>query len=67
MTLAPTALSLRLRIALAILALGTVLVGGVLFVTLRHSLETTRAAVAIADRETTTLLSDMSRLALLAG
>ena len=67
MTLAPTALSLRLRIALAILALGTVLVGGVLFVTLRHSLETTRAAVAIADRETTTLLSEMSRLALLAG
>ena len=61
------ALSLRLRIALAILALGTLLVGGVLFVTLRHSLETTRATVAIADHETTALLSEMSRLALLAG
>ncbi|MFO1048808.1 MAG: EAL domain-containing protein [Geminicoccaceae bacterium] len=58
---------MRLRIALAILALGTLLVGGVLFVTLRHSLETTRATVAIADHETTALLSEMSRLALLAG
>jgi diguanylate cyclase (GGDEF)-like protein/PAS domain S-box-containing protein len=57
--------SLRMRIALSILILGTGLLGGILFLSLRHSLDTTRATVAIADHETTALLSDMSRIALL--
>ena len=56
---------LRMRIALSILILGTGLLGGTLFLSLRHSLDTTRAAAAIADHETTALLSDMSRIALL--
>lgn len=59
------AMPLRVRIALSILLLGTVLLGGILFLSLRHSLDTTRATVVIADHETTALLSDMSRIALL--
>ena len=57
--------SLRLRIALVILGLEAILVGGVLFVALRHSLATSRATVAAADRDTTALLEDLGRIALL--
>ncbi|MGD9512359.1 MAG: EAL domain-containing protein, partial [Geminicoccaceae bacterium] len=59
------AMPLRMRIALSILLLGTVLLGGILFLSLRHSLDTMRATAVIADQETTALLSDMSRVALL--
>ncbi len=58
-------LSLRLRIALTILCLEAVLVGGVLFVTLHHSLNTTKIELAAADRDTTALLHDLGRIALL--
>ena len=62
--LLPT-LSLRLRIALTILCLEAALVGGVLFVTLHHSLNTTKIELAAADRDTTALLHDLGRIALL--
>ena len=62
--LLPT-LSLRLRIALTILCLEAALLGGVLFVTLHHSLNTTKIELAAADRDTTALLHDLGRIALL--
>ena len=58
-------LSLRVRIALTILCLEAVLVGGVLLVTLRQSLTTTKTELATADRDTTALLQDLGRIALL--
>ena len=58
-------LSLRLRIALTILCLGTVLLGGVLLVTLRHSLDTAKSELAAVDRDTSVLLQDLGRIALL--
>jgi hypothetical protein len=59
------ALSLRLRIALVIFCLEALMVGGVLFVTLRDSLSTTKTTLAVADRDTTALLQDLGRIALL--
>ena len=41
------------------------MVGGVLFVTLRDSLSTTKTTLAVADRDTTALLQDLGRIALL--
>ena len=58
-------LSLRLRIALTILCLEGVMMGVVLFATLRHSLGTTKNELVAADRDTTVLLQDLGRIALL--
>jgi PAS domain-containing protein len=58
-------LSLRFRIAVTIFCLEAVMVGLVLFVTLRHSLDTARAQLTAADRETMALLHDSARVALL--
>lgn len=57
--------SLRMRIALTILCLEAILVGGVLFVSLRHSLTTITTELAEADSDTTALLQDLGRIALL--
>ena len=50
---------------MTVLCLEMVLVGGVLFVSLRHSLTTTKTELAAADRDTTVLLQDLGRIALL--
>ncbi len=58
-------LPIRLRIAATILVLGAVLLGGVLLVTLHHSLATTKAELTAVDRDTSLLLQDLGRIALL--
>jgi cell division protein FtsL len=63
--LRPPTISLHLRIALTILCLGAVLLGGVLLVTLRHSLSRTKTKLAAVDRDTSVLLQNLGRIALL--
>ena len=54
-----------MRIAITIFVLEAILVGGVLFVSLRHSLTTTKVELGDVDHDTTALLQDLGRIALL--
>jgi HAMP domain-containing protein len=58
-------MSLRYRIAVTIFALEAVMIAGVLWVTLNHSLNSTRAQMGYGEWVTLRLLSDLSRMALL--
>ena len=58
-------MSLRYRIAATIFALEVVLIGAVLWITLRHSMESTREQIAHTEAVTLQLLADLSRASLL--
>jgi diguanylate cyclase (GGDEF)-like protein/PAS domain S-box-containing protein len=58
-------MSLRYRIAATIFALEVVLIGAVLWITLRHSMESTREQIARTEAVTLQLLADLSRASLL--
>jgi diguanylate cyclase (GGDEF)-like protein/PAS domain S-box-containing protein len=58
-------MSLRYRIAATIFALEVVLIGAVLWITLRHSMESTREQIVDTEEVTLQLLADLSRASLL--